>query len=73
MNFNLAYILIYSGMLEISYGLHNARSYPHLYLLLEDPLQGSLYFFFLYLIVAGIMVLVYNSEIYWSSHGLHVA
>ena len=52
MNFlNLAFILIYSGMLEINHSLHDAWSYPHLYLLLEDLLQGSLSFFFLLALV----------------------
>ena len=35
---------------------YDAQSYSHLYFLLEDPLQGSLSFFFF--IGAGIMVYV---------------
>ena len=58
MNLNLAFILIYSGMLEIGHGLHDAWSYPHLYLVLKDPLQGSFPFYFLFCIGAGIMVSV---------------
>ena len=43
---NLAF---YSGMLEISHGLHDAQSYPHLYLVLKDPHQSSLSFFYFFI------------------------
>ena len=61
MNLNLAY----SGMLEISHGLHDDRSYPHLYFVLNDPLQGSLsfYFFIFIFIGAGIMVSVLRNHL----------
>ena len=38
------------------HSLHDAQSYPHLYLLLKYPLQGS--FPFLFFIGIGIMVIV---------------
>ena len=46
MNLNLAF---YSGMQEISHGLHDAQSYPHLFLVLKDPHQGLLSFLFIFI------------------------
>ena len=49
---NLAF---YSGMLEIRHGLHDARSYPHLYLVLKDPHEGSLSFLFFLLALVSVL------------------
>ena len=50
-------------MLDISRGLHDARSYPHLYLLLKDPLQGSLYFYWRWCYRISFSVQLCNYEV----------